>query len=383
MLIGGLLEKVIGVRHNILLGGLFLVSGTIGASFCTSVTPLVFFYGFIFGAGIGISYSTPIVTCSRWFPKKKGLVTGLIVAGFGSGAFVFGELALSISNPDGLNVDPDTLYFDPNSSVIQNVPRMFQVLGSIYAVMIVIASFLVVEPTELIFAEKLSVEITSFAADSEDTGGGSGNQGFDFDVSQVMSNSLGYHLSFCFICTAVGGMFIAGNNKVYGEEYFSSEVYLSTVISVSSVFNGTGRIAWGCLADNIGPIAALQILSCLFSLVLLSYSTVAESQSEFMFAVWTFAILFFEGGNFALYLPTTIKLFGDRNASSNYGAIFLSYSLCNFVNIIYLADIGISFVDASIFLGSLCFVGFLSLSWLSSRVTSIFSFERILEDPYS
>jgi MFS transporter, OFA family, oxalate/formate antiporter len=66
------------------------VTGTWAASFCTSLSALIFFYGVVFGAGIGISYSTPIVCCSRWYPDRKGLITGVIVAGFGSGAFFFG-----------------------------------------------------------------------------------------------------------------------------------------------------------------------------------------------------------------------------------------------------------------------------------------------------
>jgi OFA family oxalate/formate antiporter-like MFS transporter len=94
MLVGGLLEKLLGVHTTIYIGGTLLVTGVIGASFCTTLSALIFFYGFVFGAGIGISYSTPIVCCSRYFPSKKGLVTGIIVAGFGSGAFVFGKSTL-------------------------------------------------------------------------------------------------------------------------------------------------------------------------------------------------------------------------------------------------------------------------------------------------
>lgn len=91
MLVGGLLEKRYGVHTTIYIGGTLLVFGVFATSFCTTLASLVLFYGIIFGAGIGISYSTPIVCCSRWFPENKGLVTGIIVAGFGSGAFVFGK----------------------------------------------------------------------------------------------------------------------------------------------------------------------------------------------------------------------------------------------------------------------------------------------------
>ena len=283
---------------------------------------------------------------------------------------------MSISNPDNLNLDDDDLYFNADSSVIQNVPRMFQILGLIYAVMILIASFLIVEAphadNEQGLPPKTSLELNSYrlADQVDDDSEKNPNSILDYDVTQLAKSSLGWHLSLCFVCTAVGGMFIIGNNKVYAEEYFS-DVYLSTIISVSSVFNGAGRILWGALSDYVGSITALLILSGCFSVLLSTYAYVSETESEVLFALWTFLILLFEGGNFALYLPTTIKLFGSRNASSNYGAIFLSYSLCNFVNILFLAGIGISFTSASVSLGLLCFFGFLGLCWLYYRVETL------------
>lgn len=287
-----------------------------------------------------------------------------------------GELSLSLSNPDDIDVNDD-LYFEPDSSVVKNVPRMFQTLACIYAVMIFIASLLLVEaPVVVVTSEtpditkKSELELHTYQfADQVDVEESKNDSStfFDYDVYQVAKSWLGWHLSFCFVCTAVGGMFMAGNNKVYAEPYFS-DTYLSTVISVSSIFNGTGRIMWGALSDYVGSITALTILAGCFSVVLFTYAFIAQTENEILFALWTFLVLLFEGGNFALYLPTTIRLFGNRNASSNYGAIFLSYSLCNFVNIVFLANIGISFNSASVSLGILCFIGFISLCWLSCRV---------------
>jgi hypothetical protein len=246
--------------------------------------------------------------------------------------------------------------------------------------MILIASFLIVEATTVSstndtpeIAKKPELELHTYQladqADVEEPKVDSSTI-FDYDVYQVAHSCLGWHLSFCFVCTAVGGMFMAGNNKVYAEVYFN-DTYLSTVISVSSIFNGTGRIMWGALSDYVGSITALTILAGCFSVILFTYAFIAQTENEVLFALWTFLILLFEGGNFALYLPATIRLFGNRNASSNYGAIFLSYSLCNFVNIVFLANIGISFNSSSVSLGILCFIGFMSLCWLSYRVEGL------------
>ena len=165
-------------------------------------------------------------------------------------------------------------------------------------------------------------------------------------------------------------MFLAGNNKVYAETYFNNETYLSIVVSVSSVFNGIGRIVWGGISDYLGPINALLILSFLFTFVIYFYSIVTQTGNQTLFALWTFMLMFFGGGNFALYLPTTILLFGSKHATGNYGLIFTVYSLCNVINIVYLASLGISFDSACIILGTFCLLGFLSLLLLSYRVAS-------------
>ena len=65
--------------------------------------------------GMGICYAPPIVCCVNSMPQNKGLVTGIVVAGFGAGAFIFGGLASYLSNPDGLNVDSNTGYFPPGN----------------------------------------------------------------------------------------------------------------------------------------------------------------------------------------------------------------------------------------------------------------------------
>ena len=238
------------------------------ASFCTTLFEFIVVYGICFGAGIGISYAGPIVCCANWYPNKNGMITGLIVAGFGSGAFIFGPLAIFVVNPDGLNVDEATSYFPSDSPVIQNVPIMFKTLGIVYAVIIFIAYNLITEnkaaPASLSSSsnalESLSAnqlnktsyqQISNSSSETGDSGSSSSSNRssnssyFMLDPYQSAQNSLVWHVSFCFVCTTIGAMFLAGNNKVYAEPSFNNETYLSIVVSVSSVFNGIGRIVWG------------------------------------------------------------------------------------------------------------------------------------------
>ena len=144
MYLGGKIELKYGVRSCVFTGGLFIVAGTYFAACSTTLLELVLSYGIGFGAGVGVSYSTPISVAVAWNPEKKGLITGAIVAGFGLGSLVFGKIALHVMDPGNQNVNPETHYYDADSNVPHRVPRMFIILGSIYASFYVVALWLLV-----------------------------------------------------------------------------------------------------------------------------------------------------------------------------------------------------------------------------------------------
>src|SRR5260370_16330699 len=94
-----------GPRPVALLAAVLYGLGTALAGVSHSLTMLYFTYGVIGGAGLGLGYIVPIATLVRWFPDKRGMITGIAVAGFGAGAFVTPPIAqpliasLALSNP--------------------------------------------------------------------------------------------------------------------------------------------------------------------------------------------------------------------------------------------------------------------------------------------
>lgn len=417
MLLGGLLEKRYGARKTVLLGGYILVLGTFLASTATSLAELIIYNGVMFGIGLGVCYSAPITCACKFLPNRKGIVTGSIVAGFGLGAFIFGVVSTSILNPHGLNVsdypdERDAAYFASDSEVANNVPKTFVVLGVCYFMLVSFAGWCLREPTEAEEAEILSAatSLHDRVSLNESTSSGSPRSGarlfhhvdgtainplglqtqpyqktsladtsmhsdtdakreedtmqalaFDVGPWDLVRNPLAWHLSTCLILTTVGGMYLAGTQKVYGQRIFKSDSYLSTVSSISSIFNAVGRIFWGAMADRFGPIKTITFLSLLFSIIILSYPSSPLLGGEVGFASWTFLIFFFEGGNFALYPPIVIQLFGTRNSGSNYGLIFSAYSVCVVANITVLARFAVSFEAACESMSLLTFLGFINL----------------------
>ena len=93
MIISGRLSTTVKPRKLASIGGIVLGVGyMLGGLFGTSFAAQLIFIGIIGGTGIGIAYVVPIAVGVKWFPDKKGMVTGLAVAGFGFGATIWGQV---------------------------------------------------------------------------------------------------------------------------------------------------------------------------------------------------------------------------------------------------------------------------------------------------
>ena len=79
-----------------------LEHGTILAGFAKTLPMLYLTYGIIAGIGLGLGYTVPIAVLIKWFPDKRGLITGIAVAGFGTGALITAPVAHSLIRSYGV-----------------------------------------------------------------------------------------------------------------------------------------------------------------------------------------------------------------------------------------------------------------------------------------
>ena len=144
-IIGGRLQIKHGPMKVALIGGILLGLGYILASFIgASFIGKLIFIGVISGAGIGLAYVVPIATGVKWFPDKKGLVSGLAVAGFGFGAFIW----ILLANP------PSILGFSgliskqtgPFAYTVANVDFAFLIYGIVFLALVLSGSLVMKNP---------------------------------------------------------------------------------------------------------------------------------------------------------------------------------------------------------------------------------------------
>ena len=382
MLAAGVVENRIGAKYTCLLGGYVLTAGVLLSSEAKSLFSLVLFNGAFFGMGLGLAYSPPISASARWFPEQKGLVTGIIISGFGGGAFVFGSIANVFANPNNLPVSSSG-YFDSSGSVANSVPQLYIYLGCLYFAFITTGCFLISEPlhSEPDVLQKLHTEESQLPVPSDN----------DYDTQRMIRSPLAWHLAICLISTALGGTFLAGTFKTFALTSVDS-LSLGIISTAASIFNSgkspisyltvisnfteVGRIFWGAMGDRFGLMQTLAWFSMGFAAIIFTYS-LSLNFGVPGFAIWTFLVFFFEGGNFALYMPITIQLFGLKHASSNYGLIVFLYSMCNVANISILSHLKLSFAETSLSMGSLTMVGFLSVILLIRHHRWVENFGRV------
>ena len=136
-----------------------MVFSILGASYMQTWWAFCAFYTIGFPAGIGIVYWVPIMCGWEWFPENKGLVSGLIVGGYGFGAFIFGFVSTAIANPDNLSpaVPEDGSTTDKlfPTSVADEVPHMYQMCLIAWAILGMCSVFGVSRNPEFVKAEKI------------------------------------------------------------------------------------------------------------------------------------------------------------------------------------------------------------------------------------
>jgi OFA family oxalate/formate antiporter-like MFS transporter len=79
-----------------------MIGGMLSATYCKTWWGFVFVYCSFYPAGIGLVYYTPIMCGWEWYPNHRGIITGIIVAGYGFGAFFYGFISTAIVNPNDL-----------------------------------------------------------------------------------------------------------------------------------------------------------------------------------------------------------------------------------------------------------------------------------------
>ena len=318
----------IGPQKLAIFGGLtlgigYILAGFFGASFITQLI----FIGIIGGAGIGLAYVVPIAVGVKWFPDRKGMLTGLAVAGFGFGATIWVKWAGSWGG--GLLSNLEIAGFD-------GVRSVFILYGIIFAAMVILGSLVMKDPP----AGWLPKGYTPPEKSSDSATGA-----VEFDSAEMIKTPQYYMLFITFVFSALAGLMVIYCIKLFGidaltysklgsldptnAEFLSTKEWASaiagTAMATYAILNGLGRIIWGVVSDKIGRRISIFLMSLIQGIIMLLLFKLGGTVVGFIAAA---AIIGFNfGGNFALFPAATADFFGNKTVGRNYGLVFFAYGI--------------------------------------------------------
>lgn len=273
-------------------------------------------YGVIGGAGIGLGYVTPVATAAKWFPDRKGLVTGIVVMGFGVGAFLLSKVLAPFLV---LRTESD-------------LTLVFLWLGIVFACILLPSSFVLSDP---------KAAVVPTAADDEP-------MEYEDTVAPYLRSSEFVLMWIVFFFNIAAGISVISFQsellqEVWGFADPSLEPvtlaeYGATLIAVSSLCNGVGRLFWGLLSDRIGRVGVFRILLASQMIV---FGILMTERNPWIFSALVCYVLLCFGGGFATMPSFVLDVFGSKKMSNIYGAILTAWAaagICGPLYVGYLKD---------------------------------------------
>ncbi len=329
-------------------GGALLGIGCLLAAFMyQSEWGLKFSYGIIGGLGVGFAYVTPIATCVKWFPDKRGTIVGLAVLGFGAGSLIFAPLIEML-----LGNDP--------AMYAATLQKTFLILGVAFLVCVIGAAQIFAVPPAGYKPEGW----TPPAAATTSSGA---VQKAEFAPAEMLKTWQFYALWFIYFFGTSVGITAIGQAAPLVKELAAKTAIMSAgaALGIMSAFNGVGRLAWGATSDKIGRKAttitmfAVYILACVFLL---------RNVTSFGQALAGLCVVGFSYGGYLAMMPAfTADYYGAKNVGANYGIVFTAWGICGFIVPGYFAkivqaakdagDVAVGYNQTYFTLAGMCVIG--------------------------
>lgn len=319
---GGINLPKYGPTRLAMAGGLLYGAGYMLAAVAMQQKSLLLFYlafGVLGGIGLGLGYVTPVATSAKWFPDKKGFITGMVVMGFGLGALAMSKL-----------IAPSLMKATGN-----NLMQVFLIIGGIMMVLATSAGAFMRNPPK----DCLPAGYTPPAASAA-------SQAADLSLTAkdcILSRRFLVIWLFFFANICAGIMFIGLQSPMLqdllkvsagyvGMDAANAKIALATagatLIGTSSLFNGIGRFVWGGLSDKIGRVRTFRIIlgSQILVFILLMFVS-----SPWVFAALVCYVLLCYGGGFGTAPSTVLTIFGPRLMPTIYGVLLTAWSTAGIV----------------------------------------------------
>jgi MFS transporter, OFA family, oxalate/formate antiporter len=304
---GGLWLNRKGPRIVAITGGLLYGAGVFLASLTDSLGWLYLTYGMLGGIGLGFGYIVPVAVLLKWFPDRRGLITGVAVGGFGAGALVTAPVATRLIQSVG-------------------VLRTFAYLGLAYLVIVPAAGLFMRNPPSGWVPEGWTPPARSMTSRSVK----------DFTLQEALRTRQWWLLwLMLFLNVSAGISLISQQAPLYQELAGVSALAAANMVGVVSIGNAVGRVFWAWLSDLTGRAATFAMI---FLLQAGLFWILPDARSAALLTLMSFVILMCYGGGFGTMPAQVADYFGPKNVGPIYGLMLTAWGFASVFGPLLMAE---------------------------------------------
>jgi len=304
---GGLWLNRTGPRVVALSGGVLYGLGVFLASFSAHrLWWLYLSYGLIGGIGLGFGYIVPVAVLVKWFPDRRGLITGVAVGGFGAGALITAPVATSLIQSVG-------------------VLTTFAYLGISYLVVTVAGGLFMQNPPEGWHPEGW----TPTASETKQ------RARHDYSLREALQTWQWYALwLLLFLNTFAGISIISQEAPIFQELIGVSAVVAASMVGIASIGNAVGRVFWAWVSDLISRRTTFLVM---FLMQVALFWFLPSIAAVALMTILTFLILMCYGGGFGTMPAFAADYFGSKNVGPIYGLMLTAWGFASAVGPLLIA----------------------------------------------
>ena len=304
---GGLWMNRRGPRTVAITGAVLYGLGVFLASFSANkLWWLYLSYGFIGGLGLGLGYIVPVAVLVKWFPDRRGLITGIAVGGFGAGALITAPVATQLIKSVG-------------------VLPTFAYLGVAYFVVALIAAMFMRNPPE-------GWQPPGWTPSAKET---SQRATQDYLLRDALKTWQWWVLwAILFLNTCAGISVISQEAPIFEELTGMTAIVAGGMVGIASLGNAVGRVFWAWTSDIMTRRVTFMIM---FVLQVLLFWFLPKIAVPTLMTIITFVVLMCYGGGFGTMPAFTADYFGSKNVGSIYGLMLTAWSFASVVGPLYIA----------------------------------------------
>ncbi len=310
MVPAGRLQDRLSPRIAATIGGFLVGAGMIIASLTTSSLGFILGFGVLAGAGIGFGYASATPPAVKWFPAAKtGMITGIVVSGFGLASVYAAPLASALTSALGIQ-------------------KMMLILGIGFLVVVVCLAQLLRAPKRG-FVHPLDAErLASYASKN-----GEAVKKREFTSKEMLKTWQFYVLWFTYACGAGAGLMVIAKLASIAKIQANLELGFLLVASLA-VGNGGGRILAGIISDKIGR--KWTLLTCFLLqavlILLLSLTKGGNLLATIPVMIILSALIGANyGANLSIFPSLTKDFYGVNHFGTNYGLVFTAWGVGGFM----------------------------------------------------